>query len=60
MTSKFVLEIDLGNDAMKTPADIAQALFKAAEELLAGKGSRPIYDLNGNRVGQYQVKPKEV
>lgn len=54
--SKFTLEITLGNEAMQTPEDIADALRKAANLLEAGNGTGNIYDLNGNSVGSYAIE----
>ena len=61
---QFILKINLGNDAMQTPADIGEALIKIGEELIYG--TSPDYefdhdkiiiqDLNGNTVGSWQVK----
>ena len=54
--AKFTLEITLGNDAMQTPEDIADALQKAASHIQAGYGNGNIYDLNGNAVGSYAIE----
>jgi hypothetical protein len=58
----FTLTIELGNDAMRTHADLALALqcladdFLAADDLAeplgAGGGVR---DLNGNTVGDWRI-----
>ena len=60
MPQKFILEITLGNEAMQTPADIAGALYDAADRV--GEGSPnsgvrdgKIWDINGNVVGKYEV-----
>lgn len=55
--SQFVLKIKLGNEAMQTRGDIANALKDTAEcvqcdILQSGK----IMDLNGNLVGSWSVK----
>jgi molybdopterin synthase catalytic subunit len=54
----FTLTIKLGNDAMQTPQDVAEALESAAERLMGaleffhGK----LHDENGNTVGTFDVK----
>lgn len=54
---KFILEIELGNDAMQTPEDIAYAIdaintwplrFTPGQE-------EPVRDINGNTVGKWQI-----
>jgi len=55
--SKFILEIDLGNEAMQTRGDIAGALERAS--MMVRCGNYPlgatIRDDNGNVVGKYEV-----
>ena len=57
---KFKLEIELGNDAMQTYADIAGAVrlifsdFARREEEATDDEGR-IYDANGNNVGSWEV-----
>ena len=50
---KFTLDIDLGNDAMQTADDVAEALRRVAKRLEADRdlSSGLIRDLNGNTVG---------
>lgn len=59
----FVLEITLGNDAMRTGYDVMSALSRVAtnglyrdEVLSPSTESGKIKDRNGNTVGFYQVK----
>ena len=64
---KFILEIELGNDAMQTGEDIARALMDVAKDLMNyGIGGRSRYpvskidgrkimDENGNSVGKWEV-----
>jgi hypothetical protein len=59
---KFTLTIDLGNSAMDEPQDVARALDEVAFDLkrngFVGEGeSGLIRDLNGNRVGSWEVTP---
>lgn len=56
----FTLEIEMGNDAMQTYADIAQAtqrifsdFSRRHDEATDDRGR--IYDANGNRVGYWMV-----
>lgn len=65
MDGKFTLEIDMGNDAMRTRRDLARTLKDLAEKLKT-RGIKPtwaapgkytdsggILDDNGNSVGQW-------
>lgn len=64
--NKFTLEIELGNDAMKSDADIARALRQVANRLRENKYTkvvkgfgdvtRGIMDRNGNTVGLWTLK----
>ena len=52
----FKLEIRLGNDAMQTAADIAEALERVAVgDIHGGSGSGLIFDYNGNSVGVWSL-----
>jgi hypothetical protein len=63
---RFVLTLELGNDAMQTQGDIARALRAvvwgmSVERLGTGRtpeigDSGPIRDVNGNRVGSWHVE----
>ena len=59
---KVRVEIELGNAAMETPIDVADALHQVARDL-AGDGfpgdSRIIRDLNGNTVGHVELVEHE-
>ena len=56
---KFMLEIELGNDAMRDDADIAEALARVAKrvETIGTEYNRAfvIRDTNGNTVGRWSV-----
>jgi hypothetical protein len=66
---KFKIEIELGNDAMKTPVDVSDSLKQVASDLIREWGlslffnkkekalsaKHPIFDQNGNRVGYWRV-----
>lgn len=58
--NKLVLEIELGNDAMRLPAHVAAALAKIAKQVphvIMSKGvSTKILDENGNTVGSWGYK----
>jgi hypothetical protein len=54
--SKFVLEIEGGNEGVQTDADIAAFLNIVAAKLCAGYPSDIIVDVNGNTVGSYATK----
>lgn len=61
---RFVLTLELGNDAMQTASDIARALRETASKLVQGGydnvanvgDAGPIRDDNGNRVGGWHVE----
>lgn len=48
---KFQLKIELGNDAMRTPEDIAHELEWVLFRVQAGVTEGVIRDINGNLVG---------
>jgi predicted metal-dependent TIM-barrel fold hydrolase len=59
---RFALTIKLGNDGMSSPYDVARALDELASDLkrngLIGVGEVGIIrDVNGNRVGSWEVTP---
>lgn len=61
MTGSFVLRIDLGNDAMESPAHVAEALRELAlriDELPPDATARSgrVIDDNGNVVGKWAYK----
>jgi len=56
----FTLNIELGNDAMKTGVDLSEALKLVAFRASALPEVEPgdfgwIYDENGNKVGKWEV-----
>lgn len=60
---RFVLTINLGNDAMQTQRDISEALRALASRLVRNETRYPvdgdggsITDDNGNRVGAWHVE----
>ena len=61
---RFILEIELGNDAMQTGYDVMCALSVVArnglyrDEILSAKTTEgnKIRDRNGNTVGHYEVR----
>ena len=57
---KFKLEIRLGNEAMQTPEDVAEALRGVASQLEDGVpfDNRLIRDHNGNETGSWKVVGK--
>lgn len=59
---KFILEIGIGNEAMKTNFDIGSKLMGIGNQITYGKrceltpeGKTVIRDINGNVVGHYEV-----
>jgi hypothetical protein len=55
MPTHFRLSIECENDAMSTPQDIARALREVATKIEQGTHSGRILDVNGNRVGSFQI-----
>jgi hypothetical protein len=59
----FTLQIELGNDAMSTANDVANALYALAGRMagddssLSGAGS--VRDDNGNTVGRWSIDTDE-
>lgn len=55
--NKFVIEIDLGNDAMRLPQHVQEALANVAKKIphvAMSKGvTSKILDANGNQVGTW-------
>jgi hypothetical protein len=54
LESMFALYIELGNDAMCSPDDIAEALEKVAKKVRGGATDGRIVDVNGNVVGEFE------
>lgn len=56
--ARFILEIELGNDAMRLDSDIAECIRDVATrvERYGVKPRNEIRDINGNTVGHYEVR----
>lgn len=60
---KFLLEIDMGNEAMQGPDDLAHALDRTAKRIASGEmalhphdgDTAKIRDANGNTVGSWRL-----
>jgi DUF917 family protein len=52
---EFTLTIQLGNAAMQTGEDVAEALARVADSLQGGVQSGTIRDVNGNTVGSWDL-----
>jgi hypothetical protein len=54
---RFILEIELGNDAMRSDSDIAECIRDVATrvERFRVEPKNEIRDINGNTVGHYEV-----
>lgn len=70
MSKKFFIEIELGNDCMKTDEHVSSTLSLIRYWLEEdgpvsicveenGTYSKPIKDVNGNRVGSWGVREEE-
>lgn len=58
--AEFTLHLQLGNEAMQTPEDIARELHAVAEQIIetpAADGT--ITELNGNSVGSFHMELPE-
>lgn len=51
----FRLALELGNDAMREPEHVADALEQVAERLREGATSGRVRDENGNTVGRWEL-----
>lgn len=52
---KFTLEIELGNEAMQSNHDIADALETVCCQLIQTHQEGTVRDANGNRVGVWKI-----
>lgn len=57
--SNFEMTLNLGNVAMATAQDVADALRKVAQRLEDGDTASPILDANGNTVGGWFLAEDE-
>lgn len=53
---KFTLEIELGNEGMRSGWDIAYAIRKTERHLIEGSDSGTVQDINGNTVGEWAYR----
>ncbi len=53
---QFTLQIELGNDVMRTREDVARALKETIARLQRGHENSKIRDLNGNVVGEWSYE----
>jgi len=51
---KFILEIEMGNDAMLTHTDVSSALRFVQAKLSEGRNEGRVMDINGNSVGKWE------
>ncbi|HEY9657278.1 MAG TPA: hypothetical protein V6C65_02355 [Allocoleopsis sp.] len=61
---KLIIEIDLGNDAMRNNQDVKECLLRSrligqegCEDYAVGESGK-LYDINGNSVGTWRVRDK--
>lgn len=55
----FNLTIRMGNDAMQTGEDVAEALHAAAYRIEQHDSGGNIYDTNGNKLGTFGYEEAE-
>lgn len=53
---EFTVRITLGNDAMRSPEDIARELRRVADRVEGGADGGVVRDANGNTVGEFNLK----
>jgi predicted TPR repeat methyltransferase len=61
---KFVLTVDIGNDAMRYAGDLSELLAHVARKLDSGGPLEPCHtqtvrDFNGNRVGGWKITEED-
>jgi len=56
MIGKFFIEIELGNDAMRSKRDVARALSEISSKLSLNKEYGIVMDVNGNSCGCWGFK----
>ncbi len=50
-----MMEIDFGNDAMRTRSHLIRALKNAVKQIEDGLDARKVLDQNGNSVGKWEI-----
>jgi hypothetical protein len=55
----FTLEIEMGNEAMRTPYDVAASLTGVTMALHTGATVGTVKDDNGNTVGRWSIDTDE-
>lgn len=50
------IELELGNDAMRSNADVVRALKAVIEKIENGSESGKVRDVNGNTVGHFEFE----
>lgn len=53
--TEFILKIEMGNAEMETHQDIVYALMKVIHDLNEGDDIGQIRDINGNKVGHFEI-----
>jgi hypothetical protein len=56
---KFTMSIYATGAAMQSPEEVAEELRKIAERLEHGDGEGKIKDINGNRVGEFDLERED-
>jgi len=57
ITTRFTLEIELGNDGMRTSQHVAEALYEIAQRVYPRHEEEgKIRDVNGNTVGGWSFE----
>lgn len=51
----FLLQIHLGNAAMRRPSHVAAAVEKIAKKIREGQDGGKVMDANGNSVGEWSL-----
>lgn len=53
--SRFKLELELGNEAMRSRPDLCRVLRQALTQIKAGGTGAELRDVNGNTVGRWRI-----
>lgn len=60
---QFTLELDLGNEAFDSPSkridEVSRIMRETADRIEGGIGNGYVYDVNGNKVGQWALDEVE-
>ena len=59
MIVRLQLTVRMGNAAMQSPADLHESLLGVISRIRECECAGPVWDVNGNRVGEYHLTKTE-